>query len=198
MTSSPARIGLAGPAAPGPARGPRPRLPSPAAAAAARDRRPYPAVDLVVNRVDPGRPDRDERLARAGLRGPDRRSPARRVRRTRSRLRRPCQPEPPFATALIPDHSLRRAREPMTRSARQARMERRDNPDRIDSALPAEPTENADATEPTDPIDRMEPADPIERMAQAGRANGQNRAARPDTQDRASRTCACRRRAGRC
>jgi hypothetical protein len=46
-------------------------------------------------------------------------------------------------------------------------MERRDNPDRIDSALPAEPTENADATEPTDPIDRMEPADPIERIEPA-------------------------------
>jgi hypothetical protein len=46
-------------------------------------------------------------------------------------------------------------------------MERRDNADRIDSALPAEPTENADATEPTDPIDRMEPADPIERIEPA-------------------------------
>jgi hypothetical protein len=46
-------------------------------------------------------------------------------------------------------------------------MERRDNPDRIDSALPAESIENADATEPTDPIDRMEPADPIERIEPA-------------------------------
>jgi hypothetical protein len=46
-------------------------------------------------------------------------------------------------------------------------MDRRDKPDRIDSALPAEPTENADATEPTDPIDRMEPADPIERIEPA-------------------------------
>ncbi len=46
-------------------------------------------------------------------------------------------------------------------------MDRRDNPDRIDSALAAEPTENADATEPTDPIDRMEPADPIERIEPA-------------------------------
>ena len=46
-------------------------------------------------------------------------------------------------------------------------MERNDNPDQIDSTLPAEPTENADATEPTDPIDRMEPADPIERIEPA-------------------------------
>jgi hypothetical protein len=46
-------------------------------------------------------------------------------------------------------------------------MDRRDNPDRIERALPAEPTENADATEPTDPIDRMEPADPIERIEPA-------------------------------
>jgi hypothetical protein len=55
----------------------------------------------------------------------------------------------------------------MTPADRQARMDRRDNPDRIDSALPAEPTENADATEPADPIDRMEPADPIERIEPA-------------------------------
>jgi hypothetical protein len=46
-------------------------------------------------------------------------------------------------------------------------MDRRDNPDRIDSTLAAEPTENADATEPADQIDRMEPADPIERIEPA-------------------------------
>ena len=55
----------------------------------------------------------------------------------------------------------------MTPTARQARTERHDNADQIDSTLPAEPTENADATEPTDPIDRMEPADPIERIEPA-------------------------------
>jgi hypothetical protein len=55
----------------------------------------------------------------------------------------------------------------MAPRARQARIDRCDNPDRIDNALPAEPTENADATEPTDPMDRIEPADPIERIEPA-------------------------------
>ena len=55
----------------------------------------------------------------------------------------------------------------MAPQARQARIDRRENPDRIDSALPAEPTENADATEPTDPMDKIEPADPIERIEPA-------------------------------
>ena len=55
----------------------------------------------------------------------------------------------------------------MAPEARQARIDRRENPDRIDSALPAEPTENADATEPTDPMDKSEPADPIERIEPA-------------------------------
>ena len=52
----------------------------------------------------------------------------------------------------------------MAPQARQAMIDRRENPDRIDSTLPAEPTENADATEPTDPMDRNEPADPIDRI----------------------------------
>jgi hypothetical protein len=55
----------------------------------------------------------------------------------------------------------------MVPAARQARIDQRDKPDRIDSALPAEPTENADATEPTDPMDKIEPADPIERIEPA-------------------------------
>ena len=55
----------------------------------------------------------------------------------------------------------------MVPDARQARIDRLDNADRIDSALPAEPIENADATEPTDPMDKIEPADPIERIEPA-------------------------------
>jgi hypothetical protein len=55
----------------------------------------------------------------------------------------------------------------MAPAARQARIDRYEKPDRIDCALPAEPTENAEATEPTDPIDNSEPADPIERIEPA-------------------------------
>jgi len=56
---------------------------------------------------------------------------------------------------------------------RQARIDQRDRPDKIEPALAAEPiekteaseaAENADAREPTDPTDRIEPAEPIERM----------------------------------
>ena len=55
----------------------------------------------------------------------------------------------------------------MTPDARQARIDRRENAERIDCALPAEATENTDATEPADPIDKSEPADPIERIEPA-------------------------------
>jgi hypothetical protein len=56
---------------------------------------------------------------------------------------------------------------------RQARIDQRDRPDKIEPTLAAEPiekteaseaAENADAREPTDPTDRIEPAEPIDRM----------------------------------
>ena len=56
---------------------------------------------------------------------------------------------------------------------RQARIDQRERPDKIEPTLAAEPidnaeaseaAENADAREPTDPTDRIEPAEPIDKM----------------------------------
>ena len=56
---------------------------------------------------------------------------------------------------------------------RQARMDRRDRPDRTEPALANEqtesteanePTESTEANEPAEPMDRMEPADPTDRI----------------------------------
>jgi hypothetical protein len=50
---------------------------------------------------------------------------------------------------------------------RHARMDQRDNADKIEPALAAEPTEKMEATEPTEPIDRIEPAEPMHRIEPA-------------------------------
>jgi hypothetical protein len=47
---------------------------------------------------------------------------------------------------------------------RHASRDRRDNADRTELTLPAEPTENTDAKEPTEPIDRTDPTEPMLRI----------------------------------
>ena len=65
---------------------------------------------------------------------------------------------------------------PSGRCDRQARMDRRDRPDRTEPALANEqtesteanePTESTEANEPAEPMDRMEPADPTDRASPA-------------------------------
>jgi hypothetical protein len=47
---------------------------------------------------------------------------------------------------------------------RHARKDQRDNADRIEPALAAEPIEKIEATEATEPIERIEPAEPMDRI----------------------------------
>ena len=47
---------------------------------------------------------------------------------------------------------------------RQARIDTRESPDRMEAKLANEPTENAEPKAPIDPIDKIEPADPIDRI----------------------------------
>jgi len=51
----------------------------------------------------------------------------------------------------------------MAPADRQDSSDQRENPDRIEPTLMAEPTDSAEANEPTDPIDRIEPEDPMDR-----------------------------------
>jgi hypothetical protein len=47
---------------------------------------------------------------------------------------------------------------------RQARIDHRDNPEKIEPMLAIEPTESRQPSEPTEPMDRIEPAEPIDKM----------------------------------
>ena len=47
---------------------------------------------------------------------------------------------------------------------RQARIDHRDNPEKIEPMLATEPTESRQPSEPAEPMDRIEPAEPIDKM----------------------------------
>jgi hypothetical protein len=47
---------------------------------------------------------------------------------------------------------------------RQARIDHRDNPEKIEPMLAIEPTESRQPSEPTELMDRIEPAEPIDKM----------------------------------
>ena len=47
---------------------------------------------------------------------------------------------------------------------RQARIDHRDNPEKIEPMLAIEPTESRQPSEPAEPMDRIEPAEPIDRI----------------------------------
>ena len=52
----------------------------------------------------------------------------------------------------------------MVPADRHARTDQRENPDKIDPALTAEPIDKAEASEPTEAIERMDPAEPMDKI----------------------------------
>lgn len=63
---------------------------------------------------------------------------------------------------LVPEvDDLRHRSEP---AERHARIDQRDNPDRIEPKLPNEATDNTEANEPAEPMLRIEPAEPMLRI----------------------------------